>query len=613
MGSRRTPENKRSPASRAILLLAAVSALALLGRLGTPPLTSANEGLYGQVAREMLETGDWLVPQVNTVTYLEKPPLLYWLVAISMRLGGENAAAARLPSAVGGLVTIGTVLGLGSVIFGPRVGVLAGFVMATCIGFLLVTRQVMFDGLLTACLTVSLAAFYGAWRLQRWFLSYMGYLGLAAATMIKGLVAPVLVILVWGVWAVVGRDWRRLRPLAVPGPLLVYLALVVPWHVAASLRRPDFVWFYFYNEHLGRFLGTRQPRDWSGGAVYTPLAGLLLLTLPWGFWLPAALYDAWRRRAVPSTRLDQDFLLSWLLVPLAFFTLAKNRQYAYMMPAAPAVALLVAGLWGRLLSQGRAIPGTSADPRGQACTGEVSTEPLGGWVKLPAVALLVLLAAGWAVAGARAGAGGTSGARAAMAFASFWALVAGLSVGLVLSRWRGLSALLECTCAGAAVTWLLAIAWVRADAFDTSEPLARALLASSPPPSAAVAVEGRLENYSSFLFYLPRHLRPVYVVEGRMGGDLQYGSTDPAVRYLFLSAEEFADLWACRPVFYLCPERPRFGPPPGACKIGSSGKKVLWSNRGERAPIAQAGGRGGSHGLVAQASLAAADRFDPGG
>lgn len=523
------------------------------------PLTTANEGLYAQVAREMLETGDWVVPRFNSVVYFEKPPLLYWLVAVSMRLFGENAAAARLPSLLGAAVIIATVFWLAGLMLGRSARAPAATVMATSLGFLLLAGQVMFDCILAAGITVSLAGFYAAWRLDRRSFSYLGYLGLAAATMTKGLVAPVLVVLVLLCWAALSRDLTKLRPLAAIGPILVYLALVAPWHIAISLRRPDFVWFYFYNEHIGRFLGTRVPKDYRTGAFYTPFLGLIFVTLPWAFLLPAALDNALaQRRCQPAARAAFDFLICWLLVPLAFFALSGNRQYAYSLPAAPTVALLVGAVW-------QVARANEASPRLQA------------WVRRPLAVFFAIVAAGWIMCGLKLGASGSSAARAGVIFTSFWPLIVILSYGFALPSSRGILPLLKCTAGGTAVTWLLAVRMIAAsEAFQTEWPLAKYVMAHNPPRGTLVAVEGRLEEYSSFVFYLPRSLRPVYVVEGRMGGDLQYGSTDPDVRHLFLSQAQFAKLCARRPLFYVTHNPPRLPLPPGMQRLTHTRKTVLW-------------------------------------
>jgi len=170
----------------AVLLAAAI----FLFHLGSPPLTSPNEGLYAEVAREMNETGEFVIPRANGVVYLEKPPLLYWLTAVSMRLSGENAFAARLPSALAAIVTVVIVVAAGRRLFGSRAGMLSGVVLATSLGFALVARQVLFDSLLTFWTTVALLGFWFGTETaddtrlspKRWLLAGYVALGLAVLT-----------------------------------------------------------------------------------------------------------------------------------------------------------------------------------------------------------------------------------------------------------------------------------------------------------------------------------------------------------------------------------------------------------------------------------------------
>ncbi|HEY6929156.1 MAG TPA: glycosyltransferase family 39 protein, partial [Thermoanaerobaculia bacterium] len=115
----------------AYAISAALAALVLLFHLGAPPLTSPNEGLYAEVAREMNQTGDFVVPHANTIVYLEKPPLLYWLAALSMRVWGEHAFGARFPSAAAAIATVLLVVAAGRRLLGLRAGALSGVVLAT--------------------------------------------------------------------------------------------------------------------------------------------------------------------------------------------------------------------------------------------------------------------------------------------------------------------------------------------------------------------------------------------------------------------------------------------------------------------------------------------------
>ena len=276
----------------AVVLFAAIS---FFYRLGAIPITSPNEGLYAETAREMLETRDRIIPRANGVVYLEKPPLLYWASAWSMRLFGQNALGARFPSALAALATA-LVLAAAGRRFGPAgAGFFSGAAFATSLGVVIVARQVLFDSLLTLWIAVALLAFWfgtdpGARRSPRSrLLIVVGYAALALAVLTKGLVGLALPALTVAAYLVIARDAGRWRAAWSPAGLAVFLALALPWHVAAAVAQKRFAWFYFVNEHWLRFLGRRQPADFHEDPIFSPALSLVLLALPWGVFLPAAI------------------------------------------------------------------------------------------------------------------------------------------------------------------------------------------------------------------------------------------------------------------------------------------------------------------------------------
>ena len=240
-------------------ILAILVALLVLAEPFQVPLVDPDEGRYAEIPREMLASGDWVLPHQNGLVYIEKPPLAYWLVAGSYRLFGVNEEAARLP---GKLATVGTMLAL--FLFarrraGERAGALAAlFFGGSLLGFGL-ARIVLIDPILTAAQTaavLSCAALGegGASRGRERALALGFAASAAAAVLLKGLVGVLLpggAVLLWT--AATGRT-RPLRALLSPMPVLAFLLLAAPWHVAAALREPDFLRFYFVREHFERFL-----------------------------------------------------------------------------------------------------------------------------------------------------------------------------------------------------------------------------------------------------------------------------------------------------------------------------------------------------------------------
>ena len=169
-------------------------------RLGAPGLMDPDEGRYAEIAREFFVRGDWLIPHLNLLPYLEKPPLVYWLTALGFKVLGYTEVAARLPSAVSALAGVFLAYGLGRALWGPGPGVLGALVLATTAGYVALGRILTLDMTFALWLNLGIGLGYlalsrGQARLWPW-----AYLALALAVLTKGPVALVLAGLVWVVW-----------------------------------------------------------------------------------------------------------------------------------------------------------------------------------------------------------------------------------------------------------------------------------------------------------------------------------------------------------------------------------------------------------------------------
>src|SRR5712692_6839235 len=209
-------------------LVAACSLVSFFFGLGAIPITSPNEGLYAEVAREMAEGSSPIIPRANDVVYLEKPPLLYWLAALSMRAFGPRAFAARLPSAAAALATAWLLVAAGRRLGPSRGGALSGLVFATSMGLVVVARQFLFVSLLTLWITLALLCFWFATEPEedmkrRRALLAVGYASLALGLLTKGLVGLALPALSILAYALLARDAARLRAAMSPLGVAVFL------------------------------------------------------------------------------------------------------------------------------------------------------------------------------------------------------------------------------------------------------------------------------------------------------------------------------------------------------------------------------------------------------
>jgi hypothetical protein len=316
------------------------------------------DAVQAQIARNMLESGDWVTARLNGVAYLEKSPLIYWTMAGSYAIFGVHDWAARLPLSLINIALCWVTARFALWAFGRRAGIYAGTILATCIGMFLFTRILIPDAALTLTITLAL------WSMLRllndkenrsglWF--FVLYISLGCGLLLKGLVAALFPILIIAIYLAiarvpVGEMFRRLHPLS---GIAIVLLIAAPWHILATLRNPPyfdftmhsspgeyhgFFWFYFLNEHLFRFLNIRYPRDYNT----VPRVWFWLLHFAWLFPWSIALPLAFRQNFRPTDRAGQVRLLAlvWILFILCFFSLSTTQEY-YSLPIYPALAILI--------------------------------------------------------------------------------------------------------------------------------------------------------------------------------------------------------------------------------------------------------------------------------
>jgi 4-amino-4-deoxy-L-arabinose transferase-like glycosyltransferase len=321
------------------LVLLVLCCALFFGRLGVPGLTDPDEGRYAEIAREMLVTGDYLTPHLNFLPYLEKPPLVYWLTAASLKLGGQNEFAARAIPAVSAVGGVLAVFWLAGTLWGPRTGFWAGLITATSSGYFLLARLLTLDMSLTCFLTWAMALAYVAVRNQKRRYLWWAYLAMGLAVMTKGPVGVALPALIFFIWFAIQKRWWDFRQLWHPGGGLILAVVVLPWYILVGLRNPEFWNFFLVHENLQRFLA---PQVHAGQPFYFYLGVLAAGFLPWIFLLPWA----WQAAVPASPPLeagrDRLFLGIWFAVIFGFFSLARAKLFPYLLPGLPPLALLVA-------------------------------------------------------------------------------------------------------------------------------------------------------------------------------------------------------------------------------------------------------------------------------
>lgn len=320
----------------AMLLFAAVFLFTNLGY----PLIDRDETRYAEISREMVITGNWVLPQLNFETYYDKPPLVYWLCAISFSLFGTSEASARIIPALAALLTIASTMFFASRIFDKRVGAISGAVLMLSIGFIFTSRYLLLDGVLTLLVSVSLLTAYEAIRSGRlklgwWFASGV-CCGLALLT--KGPLA--LVLWLPPVFLFAWLSDRCAKPKWWHYGLIggTAAAITLPWVVAVSQQDSKFLFEFVYRHNVARFAGEfhRKP-------IWFFIPVLLVAGHPWSFLtIPYGRFlfgqsDEVRLRRPPAI----GFMLLWSAWCFLFFSLSLCKLPTYLMPAAPALAMMI--------------------------------------------------------------------------------------------------------------------------------------------------------------------------------------------------------------------------------------------------------------------------------
>jgi 4-amino-4-deoxy-L-arabinose transferase-like glycosyltransferase len=373
------------------LLFLAVFFAVYIGSLFTPPLLDDVDSAHAQAAQHFAETGNWVTMKINGIRYIEKPPLPYWLVGISYKIFGESAASTHLPNALAMLGLCWLSWAWARRAWGDRAALYAGLAVLTGVGPFLFTRFIIPESYLALFLIWALYGLITGLELGKPNRFYWCYIGVALATMTKGLIAPTFFIgaavpylLLTGQW----RRWRELKP--VTGPL-VFLAIAAPWHILCGLANPDqgiavgnhptvgnvhgFFYFYFINEHVLRFFSLRYPHDYNKLPYVAYWLLQLVWLFPWSLFVPAVLMVAWKTRKNWLQHLGReaghtvDFYIDnaaredvasyvahlkfqvrtvWLLSlysawTLFFFSLSSNQEY-YTFLVWPALFILIAAV-----------------------------------------------------------------------------------------------------------------------------------------------------------------------------------------------------------------------------------------------------------------------------
>jgi len=385
---RRGPvESRRRPKTGRIAAVAGLTAIAIvafLWHLGSVGLVDETEPLFAEAARQMTVTGNWITPYFNGETRFDKPPLIYWLMAIGYSIFGVNEWAVRLPSALSAIaLMVGCFFTLRR--FGATSGDRRGLWLSAWIGSaiaalnletLVWARQGVSDMLLSGCMGLGLLSFFWGYATtpekqpqklvkfgdifhcqfpEKWYLGFYIWTGLAVlAKGPVGIVLPGLIILCFLIY--VNRLFSVFREMGVIWGAVIFGAITVPWYILVILENGrTYIDSFFGYHNFERFTSVVNGHD---APWYFYFIVVLIGFMPWSVYLPIAFsrLQFWRRsrwtRQPRSTHLKL-FAFFWFSCIFLFFTVSVTKLPSYVLPLMPAAAIAVAIFWSEELAQNR--------------------------------------------------------------------------------------------------------------------------------------------------------------------------------------------------------------------------------------------------------------------
>lgn len=336
-----------------VLLFLLISRLILMHLI---PLMDSTEARYGEIAREMLRSGNWItLLHNNGMPFLAKPPLSTWLSAFSMSLFGVNELSVRLPGLLLSTGILWLVWDLVKKRSGSVVSTITVLFLAGNLYFYLNAGTVMTDPTLIFCTTLSMLAFWRGMIDKSKCWAYLFFIGQGLGLLAKGPIAVILTAMPIFTWILLRKQWRALW-LNLPWikGCLIVLAIALPWYIMAEIRNPGFLNYFIIGENFNRFYVPAWNGNHYGFSHAKPYGMIWIYTvfglLPWSL---LAIYWLFQQgKKLPSIVKQNDdgwlsYLFLWMMLPLLFFTFSRNIIYTYVFPSLPAAALLFAELWRR--------------------------------------------------------------------------------------------------------------------------------------------------------------------------------------------------------------------------------------------------------------------------
>jgi len=327
----------------AILIIVLCCLLLFFYKLGDRPLWDYDEAMHAQVAKEMLQRGDWCTPVFNGESFYNKPVMHFWMVMISFMLFGISEFSARLPSTAIGIAGVFLVYFWGRYAFGRLTGILSSLILATSVEYIILSQNIIHD--MTLCFFINLALFQFHKAVKVDVIPYSSIILIAAsmgcAVLTKGPIGLLLTSAVIFVFILITKRWSLVFNRRLFLGIIVFLLVALPWFVLMALRHEDYLKTFLLEGNLGRFFSGEAPHK---EPVYYYLLVLAVGFFPWSAFLPSALYSQ-TKDYLRGKSSDVLFLLLSAGVPFVFFSLSRSKLATYILLVFPALSILMGRFW----------------------------------------------------------------------------------------------------------------------------------------------------------------------------------------------------------------------------------------------------------------------------
>ncbi|MDD5427663.1 MAG: glycosyltransferase family 39 protein [Candidatus Omnitrophica bacterium] len=340
----------------AAAILAVLCAYLFFFKLGDMALTDPDETFYAQTAKEMLNKGDWTTPYLYGKPQFEKPIFIYWLVEASYKVFGINETAARVPSAVFGLIGVIAMYFLGSLLFGRKAGFLSALILATNVEYVILSRACITDMVLTVLMLLGVLFFFCGYLKEKRYFYILSSAAFALAVLTKGPIAIILPAAAFLIFLFLVKDLGRLKKIPLGWCLLVFILIAGPWYLAAyKIHGKEFIDAFFGFHNVTRFM---QSEHKIGSQFYYNIPVIMAGFFPWSAFLPFGFWYMFKKiwKKGYGTQNEKNagiFIMVWFAIIFVFFSISRTKLPTYIFPTFISLALIAGALWDDFLDPGK--------------------------------------------------------------------------------------------------------------------------------------------------------------------------------------------------------------------------------------------------------------------